>query len=67
MSHLLILCNMGKKVCLSGTIGVTCTITKSKLLEFLWLTDFEQWETNLIFWKSLPCNFVEYEPFFDFV
>ena len=27
--------------------------TKSRHLEFLQLTDFEYWETNLIFWKPL--------------
>ena len=42
-----------------STIGVTCANTKSRHLELLRLTDFEKWEANLIFWKSLVCHFVE--------
>ena len=40
-SHFLILCIMKEKLCLFGTIGVTCANTKSRHLEFLRLTDFE--------------------------
>ena len=58
-SHFLILCSMKERLCRFLTIPVNCTSTKSRHLEFLRLTDFEQWAIYLIFWQPFLCHCVE--------
>ena len=41
-SHFLIFCSIEENICLFLTIGITCTNTKSRHLEFLRLTDLKK-------------------------
>ena len=63
MTHFCSFCLEWEKYGLFWTMCFTCIDAKWRHLEFSRLTDFEYWETNLIFWKPLVCHCVKYDSF----